>query len=67
MNFRTEDDVLQRKYFRLIKDPVVINRVCNNRETYSISIKNHVCYKIIIEIKTCYFFKKIALNLSTHL
>ena len=31
MNFRTEDDVVHRKYFRLIKDLVVINRVCNNR------------------------------------
>ena len=31
MNFRTEDDVAHRKYFRLIKDLVVINLVCNNR------------------------------------
>ena len=27
MNFRTEDDVVHRKYFRLLKDLVVINRV----------------------------------------
>ena len=31
MNFKTEDDVVHRKYFRLIKYLVVINRVCNNR------------------------------------
>ena len=31
MNFRTEDDVVHRKCFRLIKDLVVIYRVCNNR------------------------------------
>ena len=31
MNFRTEDDVVHRKYFCLIKDLVLINRVCNNR------------------------------------
>ena len=31
MNIGTEDDVLHRKYFRLIKDLVVINRVYNNR------------------------------------
>ena len=31
MDFRTEDDVVHRRYFRLIKDLVVINRVCNNR------------------------------------